>query len=116
MAETGFIAQVKKALVSILEFGEVSLSAVAKSMCLTPQEVQYRLKVSNTQFSDVLDDVRKAVAGKMLIESDDSLEDIAYLTGYSALPNFYRAFKRWFNMTPAQYRMEKRALSPKSAG
>lgn len=40
----------------------------------------------------------------LLLDSDDSIETIAYLTGYNDLYSFSRAFKKYFGASPRQYR------------
>ncbi|WP_425415990.1 helix-turn-helix domain-containing protein [Pseudoalteromonas qingdaonensis] len=46
----------------------------------------------------------------MLRESNLSLSEIAYLCGYSELSAIHHAFKRWFTVSPSQYRREKPLL------
>ncbi|MBL4827128.1 MAG: AraC family transcriptional regulator ligand-binding domain-containing protein [Spongiibacteraceae bacterium] len=104
VAGTGVVAQVKTALISILEFGDVSLDKVAEKMAIDSDTLLRRLRDVDRHFNDILDTVRKEIATQMISQTNDSLQEIAYITGYSALPNFYRAFKRWHQMTPVDYR------------
>ena len=41
---------------------------------------------------------------KLLANTNESVERIVYLTGFSEPSTFYRAFKRWTNETPVEYR------------
>ena len=43
----------------------------------------------------------KAVS--LMKEKSLSMEDISVSLGYSDLPSFYRAFKKYYRLTPAQY-------------
>lgn len=47
---------------------------------------------------------RISVAAKLLSESNDTIESIALAVGFSSKMNFYREFKKAYQMTPAQYR------------
>ncbi|NIB43436.1 AraC family transcriptional regulator [Pseudomaricurvus alkylphenolicus] len=106
VATTGLVASVRRTLASILEFGDISLDKVAEVLNQEPNVLQARLRDIGCPFNEVLDSVRKEIATRMVIDTNDSFQDIAYVTGYSALPNFYRAFKRWHGMTPVAYRQE----------
>jgi len=48
------------------------------------------------------------LASKYLIETEYSTQEIAFLLGYSETPNFHRAFKRWWQQTPGEYRIDHR--------
>ena len=59
---------------------------------------------AGTSFSQVLADFRYALARKLLRSTDESIENIVYLTGFSEPSTFYRAFKRWVGETPVEFR------------
>ncbi|MBQ1477527.1 MAG: helix-turn-helix domain-containing protein, partial [Erysipelotrichaceae bacterium] len=42
-------------------------------------------------------------ASSLLKEKTLSMEEISTALGYSDLPSFYRAFKKFYRMTPLQY-------------
>ena len=44
------------------------------------------------------------LARQLLATTDESIDEIVYLTGFSEPSTFYRAFKRWSGMTPIEYR------------
>ena len=46
-------------------------------------------------------------AKRLLAGTDESIDEIVYLTGFSEPSTFYRAFKRWVGMTPIEYRKLK---------
>ncbi|AMD95731.1 AraC family transcriptional regulator [Leptotrichia sp. oral taxon 847] len=43
-----------------------------------------------------------------LEEKELSIDEIAYLVGYTELSSFYRAFKKWIGKTVSQYQKEKK--------
>ena len=44
---------------------------------------------------------------RLLAGTEESIDEIVYLTGFSEPSTFYRAFKRWVGMTPIEYRKLK---------
>ncbi|WP_045517137.1 helix-turn-helix domain-containing protein [Neobacillus niacini] len=54
--------------------------------------------------SDFIEDVRINFAKSKLMHSDDSIEDIAMLSGYNSAHSFRRAFKRNTGSSPSDYR------------
>ena len=55
-------------------------------------------------FVEYLNKVKIGYACKLLGEKDESIVDIAYLSGYNTLANFNRQFRKLKNMTPSEYR------------
>lgn len=58
----------------------------------------------NTTFLNYLNEIRIEKASALLIESKDNIVDIAEKTGYLNKQNIIRAFKKYYNMTPTEYR------------
>ena len=52
--------------------------------------------------SDIIEDVRINFAKSKLIHTNDSIEDIAILSGYNSAHSFRRAFKRNTGTTPSE--------------
>jgi AraC-like DNA-binding protein len=44
------------------------------------------------------------LAAEYLRNTDKSVKEIGYDLGYKEPPIFSRAFKKWFSMTPLEYR------------
>ena len=53
---------------------------------------------------EYLRDMRMTVAGRRLLLSAESVSDIAYSVGYEDVNFFIRVFKKYFGVTPNQYR------------
>lgn len=54
--------------------------------------------------SEYLNEIRVMTAARRLLVSGDNVSDIAYDLGYNDVNYFIRIFKRYFCMTPKQYR------------
>lgn len=102
------VDEVRRALARRLEGGACELADVARDLGVTPRRLRIDLAQAGTSFSQLLDDYRATLAQRLLAESDERIEDIAYLTGFSEPSTFYRAFRRWCGVTPAHYRERHR--------
>jgi AraC-like DNA-binding protein len=98
------LGQVRGAIVELVSDGEVTLERVAKRMRTSPRTLQRRLQRDASQFRDVVEDVRKALAVQYLRESSLSVDQTAYLLGFSTSSAFGRAFRRWHGCSPGQHR------------
>ena len=98
------LGQVRGAIVDLVSDGEVTLERVAKRMRTSPRTLQRRLQRDASQFRDVVEDVRKALAVQYLRESSLSVDQTAYLLGFSTSSAFGRAFRRWHGCSPGQHR------------
>lgn len=98
------VGQVERIIAELLESGEVTLDAVAERLDIKARTLRTRLTEAETSFNQVLADFRYRLARQLLATTDESIDEIVYLTGFSEPSTFYRAFKRWSGMTPIEYR------------
>ena len=81
-----------------------TLTILAKQFNLSERTLARKLKDEGTSFSQILQEKKQEIACYYLKETDDSIVNIALNLGFKDTSNFNRAFQRWFNMTPSQYR------------
>jgi len=98
------IERIRRVFSQKLELEQCSLEEVAKELSIAPRRLRFDLMRANTSFSKLLNDFRYALARRLLRTTQEPIENIVYLTGFSEPSTFYRAFKRWAGMTPVQYR------------
>lgn len=55
-------------------------------------------------FTSYLNSYRLTMAGRLLLQSDDTILSIATEVGFDNLSYFNRAFKKQYGMTPSAYR------------
>jgi AraC-like DNA-binding protein len=84
--------------------GIVSEEDAAEALFISKRTLGRRLKLEGTRFREIRDDILARQASRYLRETDMSVEAIAAMLHYHDSSNFRRAFKRWFKMTPQQYR------------
>lgn len=98
------LAQVREAIVVELATSGAELSRVAKRLAMSVRTLQRRLEESGTSYQQLVDDVRSTMAQALLRDRARSIVDVAFELGYADLKGFYRAFKRWTQATPAEWR------------
>ncbi|HCS29407.1 MAG TPA: AraC family transcriptional regulator [Spongiibacteraceae bacterium] len=101
------VIEVRSAIAEILERGQPELTDIAERLGISPRVLRSRLTEADTSFNQVLSDYRCYLAKRLLSRTEESVGDVVYLTGFSEPSTFYRAFKRWTNMTPVEYREYK---------
>lgn len=99
-----FIADVQYHIAGLLEGGGATATTVAQAMAISCRKLKDRLEQGSTSFSQVLNDYRQQLATRLLLETDESIAEIVYLTGFAEPSTFYRAFKRWEGVTPIEFR------------
>jgi AraC-like DNA-binding protein len=100
--------RVESALLPILHTGEASMEAIAAKMGVSRQTLYRSLKAEGVTFEKVLDDLRHRMALHYLSGKKVSVNETAYLVGFSEPAAFSRAFKRWTGSSPRSARGSKR--------
>lgn len=94
----------RQVLCRLLPQGEPKREAVAQALHLSQRTLQRRLQEEGSSFQGLLEDTRRELALQYLAQPERSLLEIAYLLGFADPSNFFRAFRRWFAITPGEYR------------
>ncbi len=98
--------RVETLIMPILHKGDVSMDWVAEKMALSRQTLFRKLKAEETSFEKILDELRQKLALSYLKAKKASVNETAYLVGFSDPASFSRAFKRWTGTSPRDYRNE----------
>ena len=96
--------KIEKLLDSMQPERIVNLSHVSESSEIAPRTLQRLLAEEGSSLSMIADGWRFKTALKMLDNAGTMVKDISERLGYSNTSNFERAFRRWTNSTPNQYR------------
>jgi AraC-like DNA-binding protein len=104
------LAPVRQALHDTLRAGDASLDAVARRLGLAPRALQRHLTAQGTGYAAELDIVRRDLA-LVLIAQRLTLQEVAFLVGFSEAAAFHRAFRRWMGEAPGHYRSRIRGDS-----
>ena len=101
-AQTSY--RVREAIVRRLPDGEPRRDEVAVELCMSERTLQRRLEEEKTSFVHLLDNTRRELADQYLGRLHLSLGQAAYLLGFADQSSFFRACRRWFKVSPGQYR------------
>ncbi|HEY1630444.1 MAG TPA: AraC family transcriptional regulator [Rhizomicrobium sp.] len=99
--------RVESLLMPILHTGETGMDTLAAKLGMTRQTLLRRLKEEGTTYAQVLDELRHRLALDYLAGKKVSVNETAYLVGFSDPAAFSRAFKRWEGRSPKEVRSEK---------
>ena len=100
----GLRGLVENHLLNVLPSGKAQAAVVAEQLGMSARSFTRHLAREGTSFSQILDRVRSRLALRYLEDRRASLQQIAWLLGYSELAAFNHAFRRWFALSPRQAR------------
>jgi AraC-like DNA-binding protein len=85
-----------------------TLSEVASQLHLSPRTLRRKLEATQNSYNQILEDVRKKLAIRYLLETPMTTEAISERLSYSDAANFRHAFKRWTGTAPRAFRSQNR--------
>jgi AraC-like DNA-binding protein len=89
-----------------------SFATVARLLTTTPRTLRRQLRLQNTSFRELADELRVHAALRYLRETAMTMEDIAFALGFSDSANFRHAFRRWTGKAPHEFRREPAPAPP----
>lgn len=94
---------VERCIQNSFDSANYSIDTVAKQIGMSKRTLHRQLLRRNTNYKQILDDVRRKRILEKIKQGSASVSQLAYDLGYSDLANFRRAFKRIFGKTPQAY-------------
>ncbi|GAB00402.1 putative AraC family transcriptional regulator [Acinetobacter sp. NBRC 100985] len=104
------ITEIERILASgLLESGEFDQNCVAQHLNRSARSLRADLQLINTSYEKVIAQYRERLSRRLLSQTQETIDQIVYLTGFSEPSAFSRAFKRWTGETPTAYRQRKQS-------
>jgi AraC-like DNA-binding protein len=107
---TTMTARVAAAVEASLARGRpIEREALARSLGMGGKTLARRLALEQRRFSDVVDDVRRTLARRLVADDALDLGEVAARVGFADLTAFGKAFRRWFGEPPSAARARRTA-------
>ncbi|MEK6481773.1 helix-turn-helix domain-containing protein [Catalinimonas sp. 4WD22] len=98
------LGEIHKLIEEALPSGIPSVIQVAEYLGMSARTFKRRLAEKDLSFRELVQQIQQEVSVDLLRNSNQSVGEIAFLTGFSGQSAFNRAFKRWLGQSPADYR------------
>lgn len=96
--------RIEAAILPELHKGSLSMDALARELGMSRQTLYRRLREEGVTFAEIHDDLRRRMALDYLAARKVSVNETAYLLGFSEASSFVRAFRRWTGQSPTRWR------------
>lgn len=107
--QPAIVISVQKHIIDALPRDQANIKHIARKLGRSPRTLQRELHSAGTSFSSILEDTRRELASKYLLDTDLHISQITFLLGFSEVSVFSRAVNRWFGEPPSQYRQKKQS-------
>ncbi|WP_447791956.1 AraC family transcriptional regulator ligand-binding domain-containing protein [Pseudomonas farris] len=87
-----------------------ALTEIAGQLHLSPRTLRRRLEAMDTSYNQILEELRKKLAIRYLLDTPMTTEAISEKLSYSDAANFRHAFKRWTGASPKAFRSQNRDI------
>ena len=105
--DADFIDRARKILELHFANGDFSVNSFCQGLALNRTSVNYKIKaLTNQSIAEYIKNFRLEKAVKMLIETNDSILEIATDSGFNNPQVFNKSFKKKFKNTPSLFRSE----------
>lgn len=99
-----FLNNVRGVIIEELRKGNVGSEKISTRLGIVPRTLQRQLREAGTSYREVLDEIRRELSVYYLRNSDVAICEVAFLLGFSETSSFNRAFKRWYDLSPGEFR------------
>lgn len=106
--EDNIVDKTRQAILDELASGQPTIDIIAPKMNLSARSLQRQLSEAKQSFTQLRESVQRELAQSWLANSDRSLAEITFRSGFNDQSNFSKAFKRWTGLTPGEYRVKNR--------
>lgn len=102
---SGVSGQVRQQLLGPLGL-VAAFEDMASALALAPRSLRRRLEEEGTSYRELVDGERRQMAIVLLESTAMKLDEMALHLGYTDTASFTRAFKRWFDQSPGEFRKQ----------
>jgi AraC-like DNA-binding protein len=110
--EDALRARARRAVAVRLRNGPPRLDDIGRDLAMSGRSLQRALADSGGSFQDLVDDVRRELATRLLARDGATAAEVALLAGFAEPASFTRAFRRWTGTTPGDWARRARPATP----
>lgn len=103
-AQSSLSDQVKILIKRRIASGKPDIGDMARELGLSERTLQRRITEQGTTYRDLMNQARQELGRHLLSDDQNSIDEIAFLLGFQDTTSFYRAFRTWEGITPAEWR------------
>lgn len=103
-AQSSLPEQVKILIKRRIASGRPELADVAQALGLSERTLQRRITEQGWSYRQLLDEARRELGRQLLLDGRNGIDEVAFLLGFQDTSSFYRAFRSWEGVPPAQWR------------
>tara|TARA_R110001599_G_scaffold235400_1_gene434582 strand:- start:2888 stop:3907 length:1020 start_codon:yes stop_codon:yes gene_type:complete len=101
---SSFSAKTKAAIAEILiKKGSISIDAVCTELATSRQTLYRKLKEEGSDYKSLSEAYKKTEALRLLQNETENITSVSLRLGYKDTSSFYKAFQRWYGMSPKFY-------------
>lgn len=104
LPQTSFIRHAQEAILRRLPERSASVGNIAADLCLSSRTFQRRLAEDGLSFRILMEGLRQRRADGLLADTSLSVQEVAFLVGYSEHSTFSHAYRQWTGSPPQQRR------------
>ena len=101
-------SNVRRAIHLLLPQGRSSIDQIGQQLGMSSRTLQRRLEQEGVEFSSLMNDVRRGLAGRYLGDHRYPVSQVAMLLGFSEISTFSRWFSGQFGKPPTRWRADAR--------
>jgi len=98
-----FSERVRACVAAMLPLCSPGADGVAEQLGISPRTLRRRLAQEHTSYQRIVDQVRNERALRYLVDEKRSIDEVAFLLGFSDHSAFIKAFRRWTGKTPSDF-------------
>lgn len=103
-AQSSLLEQVRILIRRRIASGKPDIADIASELGLSERTLQRRITEEGASFRALLDETRREMGRQLLADDQNGIDEVAFLLGFQDTSSFYRAFRAWEGVTPAQWR------------
>ena len=97
-------SRVRLTILEELPSGGVTEERLATLLNMSARNLHRKLAEGGATFTSLLLEVRKELVDRYIRDDKYSITEIAFMLGFSETSSFSRAFRKWFNASPTEFR------------